>query len=90
MAYIGDRPIPPTHPLAHEQISLVPKPTSSSNNSSEAQNAAPSDPMLPAMNGLEESMLKQAEHWISKNTGSPPPAQSPSSADTTPPSSEPV
>lgn len=88
MAYIGDRPIPQTHPLAHEQISFVPKQTSSSTNSSEAQSAAPSAPMLPAMDGLEEAMLRQAEAF--RTTGKPPQAPSPSSDGITPPSSEPV
>jgi hypothetical protein len=30
------------------------------------ENAAPADPMLPAMDGMEEAMLKQAAHWNSK------------------------
>ena len=46
--------------------------------------SAPADPMLPAMDGLEEAMLKQAEAF--RTTGKPPLAPSPQSADTTQPS----
>ena len=77
MASLGRRPIPPTHPLAHDQISFGPKLTSSSTNSSEKDeaSAAPSnsdDPMLPAMNGREDALQAQ------------PQVPSPSTAPTTP------
>ena len=53
--------------------------------------AAPSnndDPMLPAMDGMEAAMLKQAAHWNKQATGEPVPAPSPSKAPTSPPENE--
>ena len=87
MASLGRRPIPPTHPLAHDQISFGPKLTSSSTNSSEKDesSAAPSnsdDPMLPEMNGLEDALQAMAKKWGAKEPQ--PQVPSPSTAPTTP------
>lgn len=67
-------------------VTLGPKCSENSNAESAPPSSATDDPMLPAMNGLEEAMLKQADYWISKNTEQQPQAPSPSSDDTTPPS----
>lgn len=79
MASLGRRKISqmsPNHPFASTFVSFGKKPSANSNAESPAQNVAQDDPMLPAMNGLEEAMLKQAADWISRNTGSQPPAPS--------------
>ena len=42
---------------------------------SAAASSAPQDPMLPAMNGLEDTMLKEAEKWNSTTPQPPDPPQ---------------
>ena len=58
MAYVGHKDFHPDHPFAHDQISFVPKQTSSSNNSSAKQDkkasSAQPDPMQPAIDSIEE------------------------------------
>ena len=76
----------PNHPFAHEQISFVPNQAPSSNNSLESpskENSASPDPMLPAMNGLEDAMLQMASQY----TGKPAQAQSQPKDSTTHPES---
>lgn len=50
--------------------------------------SAPSDPMLPAMDGMEAAMLEQAKKF--GGMGQQPQAPSPSKASTTPSKSEPA
>lgn len=52
------------------------------------QSEAPSDPMLPAMDGMEAAMLEQAKKFGA--TEQPPQVPSPSEAPTTPSKSEPA
>lgn len=61
MALLGRRPIPPTHPLAHDQISFVPKPTSSSTSASGTQSSAPSE--LKAAAALQEKVDSAIAEW---------------------------
>lgn len=76
----------PNHPFAHEQISFVPKEESSSINSSEKPskaNSASQDPMLPAMNGLEDALQAMRKHYPA--TEPQPQAPSQPKGSTTPP-----
>ena len=74
--------VSPNHPFANTHVSFgLKRPPSSSAGSPDA--SVPADPMLPAMNGLEEAMLKQLANL--RATGDPHQAPSPQSADTTQP-----
>ena len=74
----------PNHPFAHDQITFVPHQDSSSTNPSDKQNlensaSAQPDPMLPAMNGLEEWLRGEAKKYEATK-----PSSQEASDDTTP------
>ena len=78
MTFKMRKELPPDHPVRNGLVIFVPKQTTSLNQDSAGgeSSSAPLDPMLPAMNGLEEALQAMAKEYNWQGTERQPQEQS--------------